>query len=241
MRAADSRRKVAIIADADRLQTEAANAFLKTLEEPPKDSLLLLLSALPEALPETILSRCIAISLACDGKARSNKEEEKLVKLLQKASRQTNWNVQFAYRLAQEFQQLLRQIREEVKQETDGALRQEQTRYKDATDGAWLEEREDYYKALTESLYLQRRAALSETLFAWWTDVLRASNDVAQRDIPNAKQETAMLANRFSTAEILRRIRSLEELRDHLGRNIHEGLAIEVAFLGIFTTSTSSP
>jgi DNA polymerase-3 subunit delta' len=195
---------------------------------------LLLLSALPEALPETILSRCIAIPLASDGEARTRKEEEKLVKLLQQASRQTNWNVQFAYRLAQEFQQLLREIREEVKQETDGALKQEQTRYKDATDGAWLEEREEYYKALTESLYLQRRAALVETLFAWWTDVLRASNEVAQRDIPAAKQEIATLANRFSSAEILRRIRCLEELRDHLGRNIHEGLAIEVAFLAIF-------
>src|SRR6266508_1088214 len=168
MRASTGRRKVAIISDADRLQPQAANAFLKTLEEPPKDSLLLLLSALPEALPETILSRCIAIPLASDGEARTRKEEEKLVKLLQQASRQTNWNVQFAYRLAQEFQQLLREIREEVKQETDGALQQEQTRYKDATDGAWLEEREDYYKALTESLYLQRRAALFETLFAWW-------------------------------------------------------------------------
>lgn len=237
MRAANGRRKVAIITDADRLQTEAANAFLKTLEEPPKDSLLLLLSALPEALPETILSRCIAIPLASDGEARSKKEEEKLVKLLQQASRQTNWSVQFAYRLAQEFQQLLREIREEVKQETDGALKQEQTRYKDSTDGAWLEEREEYYKALTESLYLQRRAALVETLFAWWTDVLRASNDVAQRDIPAAKQETATLASRFSSPEILRRIRSLEELRDHLGRNIHEGLAIEVAFLAIFTAA----
>ena len=234
MRATNGRRKVAIIFDADRLGDAAANAFLKTLEEPPKDSLLLLLSALPEALPETILSRCIAIPLASDGEARTKKEEEKLVKLLQHASRQMNWNVQFAYRLAQEFQQLLREIREEVKQETDGALKQEQTRYKDATDGAWLEEREDYYKALTESLYLQRRAALVETLFAWWTDVLRASNDVAQRDMPTTKQETTTLANRFSTPEILRRIRSLEELRDHLGRNINEGLAIEVAFLGIF-------
>jgi hypothetical protein len=57
---------------------------------------------------------------------------------------------------------------------------------------------------------------------------------VAQRDIPPAKQETATLANRFSTVEILRRISSLEELRDHLGRNIQEGLAIEVAFLSIF-------
>jgi hypothetical protein len=32
----------------------------------------------------------------------------------------------------------------------------------------------------------------------------------------------------------LQRIRCLEELRDHLGRNIQEALAIEVAFLAIF-------
>jgi hypothetical protein len=76
---------------------------------------------------------------------------------------------------------------------------------------------------------------LIETLFAWWTDALRASNGVTQRNFPSAKQETAALADRFSTAEILRRIRCLEELRDHLGRNVQEALAIEVVFLTIFT------
>src|SRR6267154_1656516 len=110
MRAADGRRKVAIIPDADRLQTEAANAFLKTLEEPPKDSLLLLLSALPEALPETILSRCIAIPLAPDGQPQRRNEEKELVKLLQQAVSEQNWSIQYAYRLAQKFQRLLRVI-----------------------------------------------------------------------------------------------------------------------------------
>jgi DNA polymerase-3 subunit delta' len=235
MRASNGRRKVAIIPDADRLQTEAANAFLKTLEEPPKDSLLLLLSALPEALPETILSRCIAIPLEPNGQPQRRNEEEKLVKLLQLASHEKRWTVQFAYGLAQEFQRLLRDVREEVKSEIDEALKQEQMRYKDATDGAWLEEREEYYKALTESLYLQRRAGLLETLFAWWTDVLRENKGVAQRNLPRVRKETAALATRFGPSEILKRIRSLEELRDHLGRNVHEALAIEVAFLIIFT------
>ena len=234
MRATNSHAKVAIISDADRLGGGAANAFLKTLEEPPKDSLLLLLSEIPEALPETILSRCTAIPLASDSEARPNNEQEKLVKLLQQASRHTTWSIQFAYRLAQEFQQLLRTVREEVKFETESALKQEQTRYKEATDGVWLEEREGYYKALTESLYLQRRAALVEILFAWWTDVLRATNAVAQRDLPAATHETAALAHRFDNAQIFKRIRLLEEFRDHLGRNIHETLAIEVAFLAIF-------
>jgi len=156
------------------------------------------------------------------------------VELLQHASRERKWAIQFAYGLAQEFQRLLREVRGEIKRETDEALKKEQTRYKDATDGTWLEEREGYYKALTESLYLQRRTGLVETLFTWWTDVLRASNGVVHRDLAHAKTETAALASRFSSAEIVRRIRCLEELRDHLGRNIHEAIAIEVAFLTIF-------
>src|SRR5947208_8000285 len=156
MRASRGRHKVAIISDADRLQPQAANAFLKTLEEPPKDSLLLLLSALPEALPDTILSRCIPIQLAPNEEHKNKLEEEELVKLLQQTARERSWTVQYAYRLAQGFQRLLRFSREQIKAETDKALKGEEARYRNSTDGAWLEEREEYYKALTESLYLQR-------------------------------------------------------------------------------------
>jgi DNA polymerase-3 subunit delta' len=235
MQAADGRRKVAIISDADRLQPQAANAYLKTLEEPPENSLLLLLSALPEALPETILSRCIEIPLAPNGQHQGKAEEEKLVKLLQQTVREQSWNVQYAYRLAQEFQRLLRTVREQIQSQTAQALKHDAARYRDSTDGAWLEEREEYYKALTESLYLQRRARLIETLFAWWSDVLRASSGIEAKELPAAQKETAATAKRLNTTDILRRIRCLEDLRDHLGRNIQEALAIEVAFLSIFS------
>ena len=130
---------------------------------------------------------------------------------------------------------LLRGVREQIKSETDQALKQEEARYKDSTDGPWLEEREEYYKALTESLYLQRRAGLIETLFAWWSDVLRTTNGAERRNLPNAGKEIGVLAKRFGTVEILQRMRCLEELRDHLNRNIQEALAIEVAFLAIFS------
>ncbi len=56
--------KVAVIEEADRLQTEASNAFLKTLEEPPADSLILLLTGFPEQLLETVRSRCIRLAYA---------------------------------------------------------------------------------------------------------------------------------------------------------------------------------
>ena len=87
MRAAEGRRKVAIVCEADRLQPQAANAFLKTLEEPPNDSLLLLLSTLPEALPDTIISRCIPIPLAAAEDAIPSAEETELVELLAAATR----------------------------------------------------------------------------------------------------------------------------------------------------------
>src|SRR6202023_2424283 len=103
---APGRRKVAIIAEADRLQPQAANAFLKTLEEPPANSLLLLLSALPEALPDTILSRCISIPLAANGQEAELPERAELVDLLRGAAREKNWGVQQAYRLSQGMQSL---------------------------------------------------------------------------------------------------------------------------------------
>ncbi len=51
-------RKVAIIDDADDLNDEAANAFLKTLEEPPPGSVLILVGTSAEGQLDTILSRC---------------------------------------------------------------------------------------------------------------------------------------------------------------------------------------
>ena len=53
--------KVLVIVSADRLRQEAANAFLKTLEEPPPKTLFLLLTEAPEELLPTIVSRCQVI------------------------------------------------------------------------------------------------------------------------------------------------------------------------------------
>lgn len=234
MQAGNGRRKIAIISEADRLQPQAANAFLKTLEEPPKNSLLLLLTALPETLPDTIVSRCIAIPLSPGATEEPAEEITAMVELLGQAANEKVWNVQIGYRLAQGILRLLADIREEIKAKTNAALKDEEARYRHATDGAWLDDREEYYKALSESLYLQRRAAVIEILFQWWSDALRAGENIEHRDLPAARKETAAVAKRLGPVEVLRRIRRLEELRDHLSRNIQEPLAIEVAFLQIF-------
>ncbi len=54
----EGKRRVIIIDEAERMNEAAANALLKTLEEPPAANVIILVSARPSQLPATILSRC---------------------------------------------------------------------------------------------------------------------------------------------------------------------------------------
>lgn len=62
--------KVCVIDQADRLTIGAANALLKTLEEPPPHCLFLLVTSRPSALPATIRSRCQALRFATPSRAQ---------------------------------------------------------------------------------------------------------------------------------------------------------------------------
>jgi DNA polymerase-3 subunit delta' len=72
LKAFEGKKKVVIVDDAETMNQYAANAFLKTLEEPPEDSLIILISSNPERLPNTIRSRCQKLhftplsSVACE-------------------------------------------------------------------------------------------------------------------------------------------------------------------------------
>jgi DNA polymerase-3 subunit gamma/tau len=55
------RYKVYIIDEVHMLTTEAFNALLKTLEEPPAHAIFILCTTEPEKLPKTIISRCLQI------------------------------------------------------------------------------------------------------------------------------------------------------------------------------------
>jgi DNA polymerase-3 subunit delta' len=54
----EGNKRIFLVLHADRMTPEASNAFLKTLEEPPLDTLLILTSTRPNFLLSTILSRC---------------------------------------------------------------------------------------------------------------------------------------------------------------------------------------
>ncbi|MBE0500550.1 MAG: DNA polymerase III subunit delta' [Desulfuromonadales bacterium] len=60
----ESTRRICLIDQADKMNPAAANSLLKTLEEPSAETLILLISARPEALLTTVLSRCQRLPFA---------------------------------------------------------------------------------------------------------------------------------------------------------------------------------
>lgn len=58
-----SRRKAAVVVPAEAMNRSAANALLKTLEEPPGDAVVILVSHQPSRLPATVRSRCQALNV----------------------------------------------------------------------------------------------------------------------------------------------------------------------------------
>lgn len=62
--AQQGRFRVAVVTPADAMNVNAANALLKTLEEPGSDTVILLVTARPQAVPITVRSRCQQLVLA---------------------------------------------------------------------------------------------------------------------------------------------------------------------------------
>jgi len=70
-----SRFKVCILLNCETMRLEAANSLLKVLEEPPRDSILILVSERLQAIPATVISRCQVMRF-------SPVPEEEIVRLL---------------------------------------------------------------------------------------------------------------------------------------------------------------
>ena len=60
----EGKNRVLIVDEAERFNTSASNAFLKTLEEPPAETVIILVSSSPDLLPQTVLSRCHKVSFS---------------------------------------------------------------------------------------------------------------------------------------------------------------------------------
>ncbi|MDO5465165.1 MAG: AAA family ATPase [Akkermansia sp.] len=236
LRAAEGETKLVIIDEADRLPEEAANAFLKTLEEPPPQTLIILITALPQKLLPTILSRCVRLDLRDShrGVRLTNAQQAFLPSLRSALPRLGNDVAALALRA--DFQNLLTKRREEITERITSALKAEAKAISEGTDiRNWEATQKDITNARIESEYLGERSQMLELLsLSLGQAVLLASH---APDVEALAPELPAVAAAHSIPDLLRRMRAVDALRTDLNFNVNEALALDSRLLDIIGKS----
>ncbi len=219
----EARHKVAIIERFDATSIGAANAFLKTLEEPPPGVVLLLTAAEADSLLSTIVSRCRTIHLrpvpaaAIDDllQTRFDAPPDRATLLAHMAAGRPGWAIV--------------------------ALQ----------DDRYLDERNSQLEMLNQALAGTRvaRFALAEqiakrpeqvapllqTWLSWWRDLAQfAFNGLTNGDLSHVDREAelARFAQSWSRAEVMRGLQHTDDAVRQVARNANTRLVLEVMFLG---------
>jgi len=130
--------KVALILEAERMclpPAEAANAFLKTLEEPPDHSLLILTSDRPEQLLPTVRSRCLTFPILPDKHPAPIEGIDELTRLWAESSEPTPLA---AYRRASILQSFLLSTRDRLNAQSEQEVEDEEGDENESAQSATL-------------------------------------------------------------------------------------------------------
>lgn len=221
--------KVAVIVCADRLNPQAANAFLKTLEEPPSRSVLILLSTEPGRILETILSRCLRLNFAGAGEQFQNEGLLAWLKQFSDTAVAERGSLLSRYRLLSVLLGQLNSLKAGI--ETELTARSPLERYDDI-DPKLREKWEDELAAAIEAEYRRQRADVLTGLQFWLRDLWLATlGDGKLITFPALGAATSALAARIDSVAASTNLRVIERLQRQLNSNVQEALALEVGLL----------
>lgn len=229
--------KIGVIVDADCMNESAENAFLKTLEEPPPQSLLMLLSSEPERLLPTIWSRCVNLSLQKVTGVAPPDHVQDLLEVLKDVTAAGLGTTSGALRVKVALERLLSARKEDIGTRNAAAFKEEAALYRNAAEGDWLAQREKIYEARAAAEYLGERNRAVETLLSWFGDLVRVKaggEGAPGLEFPQYAASFSEVAGEEHLDGLLRRIAAVNELRQLMETNVVEALAMEVSLLKAF-------
>ena len=218
-------RRIAIVDSADTLHVEAANAFLKTLEEPPAGSVIILLAEREERLPDTVLSRCQKVAFRpvdretiLETLIERGADPEDAVAITAASRGRIGWALQ-----ALEDPSLLDERAEMLDEAVRLAHAGRFERF------GWAKEAEGRAAGLRER-YLRELTVWE----SWWRDVLLFSSggsegaENSDRD-PQLREEGKL----YEASEIVAFLRTLGQTKEYLYANVDPQLALENLILDL--------
>ena len=232
LRAQEHETKLVIILEADRMMEESANAFLKTLEEPPPQTLIILITEHPHRLLATILSRCVRLDMRNENSALHLSEVQKLFLPKVAAILPQLGSDVAALALRADFQALMEQRRDIITKRLTAAVKSEAKAISEGTDiRDWEARQKDATTALIETEYLAEREQALELLSLCLGQAVLAASHAP--DCTPLCAEIAAVAAAHPVEDLLRRMRAVDALRTDLNFNIAEALALDSRLLDI--------
>ncbi len=222
----EGRCSVIIFDGAELMSDEAANALLKTLEEPPPQVLILLLTANEDVLLPTILSRCRRLNLQPVGKdqmvERLTVEHEVPLEMAQRLALMSRGCIGWAIYAVND-PQILEQRAADIQQIKE-------------TCQIGLQQRFNYANELA-SRFFRDRDSTKELLYLWlrwWRDLVLIKEGVEEY-VQDQDELThlRLQASQLSTLQIVGFIKALNQTLEALDSNANPRLALEVLMLNL--------
>jgi len=221
----EGRARVFIIEEADRMNVAAANALLKTLEEAPPTTHLILLTVRPAGLLPTIRSRCQIIRFA---PLAAREIEDYLTKNRKRAGQEARLVARLARgRLGRALELDLDSYREQ----RDAALTvleallpapPDRARLLRLAEGLTDPKRKDEYEAHLDTL--------STLVHDTWLLSLSPDAEIVNEDL---RERLARAARGLDTPRAARWLSLVEELRSQLAVNVNRKIATDALFLSM--------
>ncbi|MCR4739407.1 MAG: DNA polymerase III subunit delta' [Lachnospiraceae bacterium] len=218
-----SDRKIYIIPEAEKMNVQAQNALLKTLEEPPAYTVIILLTDNPQALLPTIISRCTVLTLkpVRDGVIRKYLTEE-----LHISDHQADICISFARGNAG-------RARDLAENEEFDSLKNEVLRILKKIKDSQNSYLYDCVKLLSE--YKTGVDTVLELITMWYRDILlyKATADEDRLIFSEEKKNIKQAAKETSYESVERVIESLNKTKEMLKANVNYELVMQFLLFAI--------
>jgi len=232
-------KKLGLIDDADCMNVQAQNAFLKTLEEPPRDTFFILATANPSSLLNTVISRCQTILLLTNSCAYSFAGATDLFNTLHSLQFEAKGNLVKAESCAQQIIALSQDLMTEAKEEETPKWEERLKMAKEFQTHSQVKQLEQKINAAIQAAYLTKRKQFLSAIHTWFAQVHQVACGAMLEHMANAEvfHNSPALPESLNEKLAFKDLEKSEGLLKNLGYNVNEELALRDFSLGVARTS----